>query len=174
MEEARLAQIEASLISLRGDLADVLNTFTREKVEFKDLVQLEFANQKLAIGEVVEGARKEFFTVKAAIDDLYYKTAQSVQALDAKVIKMEASGSHGGSSGGMKGYLPQKQMVPKAFSDKAEDWRTWQEEIEDYLDSVNPGMKELLKEVDKEEDPIDEIWRQGRSQKHPPRVIDDK
>ena len=50
-------------------------------------------------------------------------------------------------------------MVPKTFADKVEEWRQWQEDVEDSLDSVNPGMKMLLVEIDGETDMVDEDFR---------------
>ena len=52
------------------------------------------------------------------------------------------------------GYLPQKHMIPTTFSDKPEEWRQWQEDIEDYLDSINPGIKALLQEINKDADEV--------------------
>ena len=46
-------------------------------------------------------------------------------------------------------------MIPKTFIDKLEDWRSWHEEVEDYLDTVNPGIKRLLEFIDKEKDVVD-------------------
>ena len=28
-----------------------------------------------------------------------------------------------------EGYIPQKQLMPKTFSDKPEDWRSWREDV---------------------------------------------
>ena len=39
-------------------------------------------------------------------------------------------------------------MIPKNFSDKADEWRSWQEEVADYVDTVTPGMKKVLAEID--------------------------
>ena len=154
MDEARIAALEPSMSQLRGDLANVLSSLNQEKVEFKEALKLAFANQKIQLNDVVGGARREFTTIKATIDDLYVKTAQSIQCLEAQIQTMESS-SIGSVGRAMKGYLQRKRSIPKSFSDEAEEWRLWQEEIEDYLDSVNPGMTELFEEIDKEEEPID-------------------
>ena len=60
-----------------------------------------------------------------------------------------------------KGCLPQKSMIPKNFTDKADEWRSWQEEVADYVDTVTPGMKKVLAEIDQETDVIDELWRRA-------------
>ena len=70
--------------------------------------------------------------------------------------------------------MPQKYAIPKTFSDKPEDWRAWQEELADYLDTKNPGIKQFLKEVDMERDPIDEHWKSARASMYPPKVLKDE
>jgi hypothetical protein len=51
---------------------------------------------------------------------------------------------------------------------------TLQEEVDDYLDSTNPGMKELLQEIDKESEVVDEKWRKERIGNYDEKVIGDK
>ena len=50
-------------------------------------------------------------------------------------------------------------MIPKNFTDKADEWGSWQEEVADYVDTTTPGMKKVLAEIDQETDVIDELWR---------------
>ena len=57
-------------------------------------------------------------------------------------------------------------MIPKNFTDKADEWRSWQEEVADYVDTVTPGMKKVLAEIDQETDVIDELWRHARETKY--------
>ena len=51
-----------------------------------------------------------------------------------------------------EGYIPQKDLMPKFFSDKPEDWRAWREDVLDWIDSVNPGVKDVLEAINKWED----------------------
>ena len=37
-------------------------------------------------------------------------------------------------------YIPQKDRMPKCFSDKPSHWRAWREDVLDWIDSVNPGI----------------------------------
>ena len=57
-------------------------------------------------------------------------------------------------------------MIPKNFTDKANEWRNWQEEVADYVDTVTPRMKKVLAEIDQETDVIDDIWRDARETKY--------
>jgi hypothetical protein len=51
-----------------------------------------------------------------------------------------------------EGYIPPKMLMPKTFSDKPEDWRAWKEDVLDWIDSVNPGVKDVLEEISKWEE----------------------
>ena len=53
-------------------------------------------------------------------------------------------------------------MIPKNFTDKADEWRSWQEEATEDVDTMTPGMKKVLAEIDQETDVIDELWRHAR------------
>ena len=46
-----------------------------------------------------------------------------------------------------------------------------QEDVADYLDSINPGMKQLLEEINKLQDPVDDKWRSDRELDHPAKVF---
>ena len=82
------------------------------------------------------------------------------------VQRLEETPNHGSGHAHQRGYLPQKSMIPKTFSDKHEEWRVWQEEVADYIDTMTPGMKKILEEVDKEEGVVDELWRDSLSDRH--------
>ena len=71
----------------------------------------------------------------------------------------------------VKGYLPQKHIIPNIFTDKVEEWRTWPEDVEEYFDSINPGMKELLQDIGKEQDEVNEEWRDQRELQYSDRIL---
>ena len=48
-------------------------------------------------------------------------------------------------------------MIPKNFTDTADEWKSWQEEVADHVDTLTSGMKEVLVENDQETDVID-LW----------------
>ena len=62
--------------------------------------------------------------------------------------------------------MPQKSTIPKNFTDNADEWRSWQEGVADYADTMTPGMKKVLAEVDQEADVIDGLWRDARETKY--------
>ena len=67
----------------------------------------------------------------------------------------------------------QKSMIRKNFTDKADEWRSWQEEIADYMDTTTPGMNKVLPEIDHETDVIDDLWRHARETKYGKVIADD-
>jgi hypothetical protein len=58
--EERLSSIENDLMTLKGDLRTALSQLEEESITFTDGVNVEFTKHKLALNEVVEGAKKEF------------------------------------------------------------------------------------------------------------------
>ena len=47
------------------------------------------------------------------------------------------------------GYIPPKMLMPKTFSDKPEDWRAWKEDVLDWIEAINPGVKDVLEAISK-------------------------
>ena len=82
--------------------------------------------------------------------------------LQQRIVHLESNTSGAYDN---KGYLPQKRMISKNFTDKADEWRSCQEEVADYVDTVTPGMKKVLVEIDQETDVIDDLWRHPRETK---------
>ena len=129
----------------------------------RDETELEFAQHKLVLHEVVEGARKEFEGLRQAIHGLHVEIANMVTNLQQRVVHLESNTSGAYHN---KGYLLQKSIIPKNFTDKADEWRSWQKDISDYVDTVTPEMKKVLAEIDQETDVIDELWRHARETKY--------
>ena len=50
-----------------------------------------------------------------------------------------------------------KDLAPTVLA-KEEEWKRWKEDIEDYVDAVTPGMKEILKMVGASKDEIEQDW----------------
>ncbi len=51
-----------------------------------------------------------------------------------------------------EGYIPAKMMMPKNFGDKPEEWRSWKEDVLDWINAHNSGVKDILVEIAKWED----------------------
>ena len=72
-----------------------------------------------------------------------------------------------------EGYIPQKDLIPKVFNDKPEDWRAWREDVLEWIDASNPGIKDVLEAINKWED-WDEFELQLLLQGKTTRVRNDK
>ena len=55
-------------------------------------------------------------------------------------------------------------MTPKNFTDKADEWRSWHQEVAGYVDTMTPGMKKVLAEIDQEA----HVMEQGDGGAHQP------
>jgi polyhydroxyalkanoate synthesis regulator phasin len=56
------------------------------------------------------------------------------------------------------GFLKTDDMTPNTFDGKVEEWREWKEMVEDFLEALKPGMKELLKEAETQTNTIPTVW----------------
>ena len=82
---------------------------------------------------------------------------EAIEKIERRLKVVEEGGRVSSLRGGLpqrpsEGYIPQKQLMPKCFNDKPEEWRSWREDVLDWIDSVNPGVKEVLEELGKWED----------------------
>ena len=83
------------------------------------------------------------------------------QTVKLNVLEVESNGGakhDTGSSGAARGFLPLKTMVPKVFGKTDSEWRRWQDDMIEYFDLVQPGMKALLKVLEKGSDEPDDNW----------------
>ena len=92
--------------------------------------------------------------------DCIPRLQNSVTNLQQRVVHMESSTS---GSYHNEGYLLQKSMIPENCPHKSDEWRSWQGEVADYVDTMTPGMKKV--EINEETDVIDELWRHARETK---------
>ena len=86
-----------------------------------------------------------------------------VTNLQQRVVHLESNSSGAYTN---KGHLPQKSMIPKNVTDKADEWRSWHEEVVDCVDTMTPGMKKVLAEIDQGTDVIDDLWRRAWETKY--------
>jgi len=143
--EGRIDNLEAEITIMKTTLEGHLSVIEAQKVHLIDQLNKEFTSCKLQMYEIVQQARQEFGAVRTELQNVYGQTADAVQELAKRIDTLEKKGPSG-----MKGYLPLKSMVPKEFKDQTNDWRQWQDDILDYLDNVNAGMRGILKLVEME------------------------
>ena len=170
--DSRLEAMESEIIVLRNDLRMALTELEGQKAVFTDSINLTFAQHKITMNEIIEDAKKEFALMRSNFAEMFSLTEQHLTTMNERIKSMEQQNTHSNTDK-VKGYLPQKHIIPKIFTDKVEEWRTWQEDVEEYFDSVNPGMKELLQDIDKAQVEVNEGWRDQRELQYSDLILKD-
>ena len=58
-----------------------------------------------------------------------------------------ASSTMFGRRGGTHDLMPTKHMIPKAMGSDTSKWREFRQDVEEWLNSFRPGMREVLKAI---------------------------
>ena len=156
----RMSDQEESHANLTARLNAYSADLNRQKVDLMENLNDEFEKHKVALQHVISEATAAFTRTQGDIQWLYGRTSDAFlnvqRGLDELRADVEANRNHGGQGGGgagMKGFLQAKQMVPDKFGKVEEAWRRWQEEITDYAEAVVPGMRAVMKRVEKTKEP---------------------
>ena len=103
------------------------------------------------------------------------RTSAAFKKVEEKVREMEDLGPQRATDAGKgKGYIPTKSLVPKAFGSTESDWRKWQDDTADFLDSINAGMRNLLKHIERSEGALDEAWLAAAYDTFPEKLLADE
>lgn len=161
--EALVNETSAHLQKLRQDWEDQIPRALQS-------VNDEFDKHQHALTQVVDHARNEFNTLKTNMDALHGGTGTAFAEVRVRVDELDRmmadikSGGHFGT-GHMpgdnlkgKGLLPTKDRVPKTFGKAEADWKSWQEDVAAYFDTVHPGLGEVMKDASQQDDLIDRQW----------------
>lgn len=170
MMEARVAQLEGDLSTLKLVVEAQLKDIDKHGVDLIEQLNSELTKHNLMMQEVVEGAKGEFHGIQGSMKGMCDEVSGGIKELVHRISELEKGCSAGP---GQKGYIPLKAMVPKEFTGKSDDWRSWQDDLLDYFDNVTPGMREFLKEVDLENDAVTEECVAIREAKCGPRITGD-
>ena len=65
-----------------------------------------------------------------------------------------------------------KTTIPKTKDNKAEDWRQWKEDVEDFFDDAKPGMKKFLVEVMLQKEIIKDEWMANMKEVHGAAIVE--
>ena len=172
----RADDIENELMTMAAETKGNFTQFETDKATLLTQLNGEFDKHKTAIGSIIADAQAKFDQLHCSIQDLNGKTAQAFCQVKEAVDKLKSGeiGKGSADSGGkFRGYLPAKSMVPKPFDNQEDKWRNWQEDVADYLDAIQPGMKAFLKAVEMEGGDIDMAWVISQAGSYPPSVTTD-
>ena len=76
-------------------------------------------------------------------------------------------------AGQNKGYTPIKNLISKEYKDHGDGWRQWQDDLLDFLDCSNPGMRSFLKDVEAQTEELKDEWMQMMKDKYGAKVTED-
>lgn len=155
----KLKALEDAHTTLTVQLDAFNNNLNAQKAELVGNIDEEFDKHKLVIQSIIDSARDQFDSTKRDLGALYGQSSEAFVGVHAAIDSIRAEiettrNNAGGSSGGMKGFLATKQMIPDKFGKSEEAWRRWQDSVADYTDAICPGMRELLKLVEKSPDSV--------------------
>ena len=182
----RMAALEGEVTRIQNDFGTFKAALDLQREFMEDEISKRFVKSNLDLQEelqaasrgfdllkyeifaVVTGAREEFTKTNENLNYVYKNVDVAIGELKSRMVQVEA---HGGQGGGghqdrtTRGYLPIKNIVPKILDNKLEEWRQWKDDVLDFLDENNKGMRNFLVEVQKEET-IDDAWLRGQVQTH--------
>ncbi len=116
---------------MKSVMEDQMRKTDMQKIDSVDHLNVDLVQHKMKMGGILDSAKKELAGIQVSMKILYDECRLAVTDIKDLLDNLERNfGGKGGN--GMKGYLPLKSMVPGVFSDKAEDWRQWQDDAMDH------------------------------------------
>ena len=111
-------QVQTHIEISAADIGSKFQAAQKDTDDLTEKVKQEFTKQIKNINQTLEVQTK-----------LYADTMNEIVNIKAQ-MSQQMSFDPGRDKQRNAGYLPSKSLVPKAFADKAEDWRTWKEDFE--------------------------------------------
>ena len=168
-----MAALEGEITSVATEMKGMVFDFQDEKKNLLASLRQELDRGKTMLMQVVLDARSEFDEVRANIQGLFTETGKAFGNVQAKVTDLETK-IRDHTQGGRYSYLPLKTMAPTKFEGKDEMWRKWQDNMADYFDMQNGGMKAFLKSVEVDAEALTDVWLEGKRAAYPAAIVDDQ
>ena len=77
-----------------------------------------------------------------------------IKEIESTITVLQTSAPRGGES---SSWMRIKDLVPEVFS-KQEEWKKSRNDVEDYIETTDSGMKAISKTAAKEKEEIEEAW----------------
>ena len=132
--------INVSLGSLRGDQGTSLQRIIEASQKLSD-------DTERSLAEIRTGGDTLYHDTKKKFDDMTNALHATFAEIQQKLYDMEGKTKFGGDKDKSKSYLPLKNLVPKKMDHDVNKWRSWRDDTLDYFDTINTGIKELLKGI---------------------------
>ena len=122
----------------------------------------------MGLTEVVEHAKVEFVKIRSDLQAIYGNAAAAFGEMGKRIDGIEKT-----KAGQNKGYIPIKNLIPKEYKDHGDGWRQWQDDLLDFLDCSNAGMRSFLKDVEAQTEDLKDEWMQVMKDKYGAKVTED-
>ena len=143
-------QNQVNNVQMSMGLAD--SRLSDATTEFKNQMELNFANQNIGIQEIVTQAQQEFNKIHtelaqshANIQTLFEETKKELDYVKDKMQNNKDTGKAKND----KCIVPLKELKPSSFEGSPEKWRQWIDEIKDYAEACHPGARIILEKIEK-------------------------
>ena len=143
---AALTTIEVRISSLEAEFSTIK---VQIKSQFKDL---DAQKAEMGLTEVVEHAKVEFVKIRSDLQAIYGNAAAAFDEMGKRIDGIEKT-----KTAQNKGYIPIKSLIPE---DHGDGWRQWQDDLLDFLDCSNVGMRSFLKEIEAQTEELKDEWMQ--------------
>ena len=184
MSEGEKTEMVDRIKDLEASMKNYVAYAEAQKQDFDTKVKEEVLNVKSHIDDLYKKSMEEHEINEGKMQDLYIRTNKSFLDMktefDKITIKMgEWEAWSGPRAGGERAekehyYIPTKNLLPDTFKGELNKWKQWKEDVEDYMDTVNKGMKIFLAEVIKEKGMLDDTFTDQHVQKYGPKVTGDR
>ena len=104
------------------------------------------------LGTKLTGSIAATAVTESDLKQLYNVADDAIRSANIKIGELSVGRSERSEQ---KWHLTRPKDLTPGTLTKEEEWKRWKEDIEDYVDAVTPGMKEILKLVGKAKDTVE-------------------
>ena len=138
-----MEQLQQQVAQIAQDLNQLRSNFDTASASMTEAISVQ--GQKLTVSGTAAS------TMESDLKQLYKVADEAIRAANVKIGEMSIGTPEKPEH--KWHFTRPNDLVPMVLA-KEEDWKRWNEDIEDYADAVTKGMKDILKMVGKEKDKI--------------------
>jgi len=151
VEKARVEQVMATdhvISEAKKEFGGI-----REEIgETKDRIETLAGDAKMAFDQhydAIVSAKRELTELQVSAESIFLQ-------VKSKIEELERKGRSGGDNK-MAGFVQLRNLEPKVYGGKIEEWKGWKETSLDYFDTMEPGMRQVMEEAAKKG--VTEDWK---------------
>ena len=166
--EARTSSLEAEFSTIKIQMKSQFKDLDAQKADLLDQLNVEFTKTKMGLTKVMKHAKVEFVKIRTDLQAIYGNAAAAFDDMGKRIDGIEKTKTRQN-----KGYIPIKNLIPKEYKDHGDGWRQWQDDLLDFLDCSNPGMRSFMKEIEAQTEELKDEWMQRMKDKYGAKVTED-